>query len=789
MSFRTTIVLVILMLVGLGVWMLVSAPREGVLSEGNENAAERKTHLVFEDDISDDQIVRLRIERPNQPALAFERDPNPEGDNLASSAQREWRMVEPVVAGAQTWTVDSFVNQLVDLEAAPLPKTGESVDAKTAGLEPAAARVMMEDQSGKRYELEIGRKPALSNDTYVRKAGEQQIRVANTDLTRDLKKSVNDFRSRKLLNVKPAEVNSIHITHGDREYRLLKEGENWEIKSPVETPAESAKVTALLNKLSYISIADFVDDAPPSLSTYGFDPAFERIEVRMRAAAPAATQPSSAPAERTEVLLVGGFADAAHEKRFVKTADQPWVASVRVSDLEPLTPNLTELRDPRVTRVNPGDARQIEIVAGDSSATLRLESGRWTGEGDLAQLELPAVTELLEAFQNVRAMEYIAGPVDLAQYGLDNPRSRITVQTADDRSVTLKIGDATRSGRNAYAQRNDDAEVLVISQQQAAQLSITPLALRARDMLTVAPADVRQVQIEQGGQTTVAIRSENDGWSLQQPEGAPIDTSAAESISRDLARLRAKRVVGRDNPVEFGLSEPTAVVTFTVQERKRVVPESQPSASAPAESPPAFEDLPSQEHVLRLARHNASYFGQVDSNPYIFELEPSVYRSLTGELIQRKLFSFDAKSIERLRVSNRADTIDFERTKDGWTYTADPYVTLAKEKVEETATTLAGLMVEDFTRWSGADESGAGLGEEPFTLSATAGEHTYTLKIARNANADELYAALWIEQGRAFTLRKPEVEKLTRKLEQYLQPDGNANANVAAPPAGDLGLE
>lgn len=804
MNFRTTIVLVIVAAVGLAAWMLVTAPRPGVeIDDSNSNEAERGANLVFAEALSDDEIVRVRIERPGQPALAFERDAKSESAALAAATQREWRMTAPVVAGAQTWVVDSLVNQIVDLEAAPLRKGGEAVDGKSAGLDPPTALVTLEDGAGKSYALEIGRKPPLSNDTYVRRPGETQLRVASADLTRDMKKPVADFRARKLLEFKPADVQRVEIAHSDRDYRLVRAGEDWEIKAPVETPADAAKVNGLLSKLSYVSIADFVDDAPPSLATYGFEPPHERIEVTLRSSipphTPASSQPASGPTERSEVLLVGGFADAAKAKRFVKIGNQPWVASVNVTDLDPLVPNLTELRDARVTRVTAANARSIEITAaGGASATLRYDGSRWVGEGDLERLDLPAVTELLEAYESLRALEFVSSPGDLSQYGLASPRATITITTADDRRVTLKIGDVTKSGRNAYAQRNDDAEVLVISQQQAADLTVTPLTLRARNVLTVAPGDVREVRIEQGGgeqpgQTTAAARNDAGGWELRQPEGAPLDPAATESLARDLARLRAKRVVGKDSASEYGLSQPSATVHFTVQSRRPIAPASQssPTGNAPVEpAAPQFEDLPPEKHLLRLAHYNAGYFAQLDSDPYIFELEPSVYRVLTGEMIQRKLFTFAGKDVQRIKVTQRADTIEFERANDEWKYTADPYVKLAKDKVEETATTLAELSAEDFTIWSGGQEGGAGLGEEPVTVEATAGGQTYTLRIARAANFDDLYPAFWVEQGRAFTLRKPEVEKLTRKLDAYLQPVANANANVAPPAAmPDFGLE
>ena len=69
-----------------------------------------------------------------------------------------------------------------------------------------------------------------------------------------------------------------------------------------------------------------------------------------------ASDASSQPAEtkfetitKNFGLVVGGFADAASNTRFVKLADQPWVGTATKDAIEQLVPK--DVRDTRLTRI------------------------------------------------------------------------------------------------------------------------------------------------------------------------------------------------------------------------------------------------------------------------------------------------------------------------------------------------------------------------------------------------------------------------------------------------------
>jgi hypothetical protein len=788
MNFKTTFILIVAVLAIGGLWFLTKDQRPARLEPEDDSA---QTPPVFADAPGASRIVRVKVERPGQPTMEFEREAPQttleDATVIDVQNTREWRMVSPVECAAQG--VDELVNPILTLTATPATRSKESVDDKEAGLEPPLASVELTDTKGQKYALDLGAKLPLSDRMFVRRPADKTLLIAEADLTRQLKRGVNEFRARRLLAFKPAEAQRITLTTGDQAIELERDGTQWMLRRPVESRAENAKVTEILNKLSYFTVADFVDDAPPSPATYGFDRPFQTIELTVQPAPPPvlppASAPATAPAPITYAVHVADFADNARTKRFIKLADRPWVANVRVNDLTPLTPSLTDLRDRLITRVQSAEARKLEITtAAGQTASLQFVDGQWKGDGDLDQVDRLAVSDLLQAFETVRAVEYVANPGDLAQYGLDNPRASLTVTTADDRRVTLALGDLTRGGQHAYARRNDEPEVLVITQQQAAALAVAPLTLRSREIF-VAPggAQIRSIEAQDAWQTTRVVKDDSGAWQLESPEGATMDRAAADSIANELSRLRAKRVVARDAAGDYGLASPPLTLTFGV----RTPVESSTETGEAASQPAAPQWSEPQLHTLRLAMHQSNYYAVIDDQPWVFELDQSIYRLVTGELLQRKLFSFAADAIKTIRSSNRGDVFEFERAEEAWKYAADPYLKVTKSKVDELVRTFAGLNVDDVVKWNGATAEEAGLTDDAVTLVATTAEgESATLRISPKESADGTHDAVWVEGGRWVRLRAADVESLTQKLEKYLDTQAQ-NQNTAAPSSFDLG--
>ena len=853
MSFKTTAILLALAVAG-GAIVLLTGEKPPPSAEADDAGGEA-TYVLAERPERDD-VVRLVFERQGQPRLVFERS----GEKDESGQLEEWRMLAPFESATENYAVNGLVTMLTGLQYKTRLEPGAAVDAGSTGLEPPRATLAATDKAGKTYALDIGEKAALSNDTYVRVAGGQDILVTQRDLSFDLKKKTSDFRAKSLIKgLKRDKAVHARVAYEGATYEFEKSGDDWVILSPVKAHANKSKVLDLIGALGTVRAEEFVEDAPTTLEPFHLSEPMLSIEVRtedqkvvMDDAPGTESQPIEPRIEKTENtyrLLIGEFADLESTQRYVKLPDQPWVASVRQSSLERLFPKLNELRDPKVTRAKAADITRIELTVGDETAALLKEDGAWRGSGDLAQLEDAAVQDVLNGIEDLSAIEFINQPGPASEYGLVEPRASLAITTRNAlEPVKLKIGGVTPSGRNAHVQVEGQQSVQVVTETQAARVAVPFMSLRSRVIMSTTPEAIRHITLERGDKR-YSVQREGESWRLEEPAGAPLDQASVRELVTDLSKLRAARVVAKVDDGSYGLQDPAVSIRFVVDETPPMVgpaAPSEPSASdesaadaTPAQdnaepdgdTPEAVEpaadpgeasaqdsegesapdadstrepedsvaaDEPAPEaaaeaahsqpaapspagpapvaHTLLVGVAGEKRYCVKDDEPYIFELDETVFAVLTNELIERGLFKIAADQIQDIAIDAPGGAVRFARGADKeWQYTPDPSVKLSQKKVNDFAKELAELRVNAYLAYSEGDLTEAGLEAAPVTatIGLTDGA-TITLKVDQVRRGELPRKAAWVEQRRIFLLRPGDAETLLRGLDYYAKSEAGA---------------
>jgi hypothetical protein len=788
MNFKTTFVLLVLVIIGVGLWIVAGTPEPVTEETGDEATPPTTERYVLDARPEADQVVRVEFERRDQPTLVFERSAKEDDPEQMD----DWRMIAPLASATETYQVDGLVRLLTGLQyqRSFKPEAGE-VTLADAGLEPPAATLTLTDRDGKQYAAQIGRKVALSNNMYVRAAGSDEVLIVTRDLTRDVEREVDDYRAKRLLKLTAADARSIKIEHEGRSYDFSRaDDQQWVINAPVKAYALNDKVRALVEALGRVRVDEFVADAPAELQSYGLDTPALAIQVvteqteEVTPEPEESAEPSSQPSEPTvktvvaeHALHVGGFADLKSTKRYVKLPDQPWVASVTQSQLDKLFPNLSGLRDPSVTRVKAADVTRLELTQAGATTTLEKQAGDWQGTGDLVELETEAVKSLLRTFEDVNAIDYIDQPQDLAEYGLDVPRAILTVSTSGSvEPVTLRIGADTPSGRNTYVQASGQTSVMVISAERAAELTVQPIALRSREVTSFTPEQIRRFSIRHGEKSYLLARKpDGPGWQMLEPADAPPDPSATRELANDLSRLRARQVVARDDFASYGLDTPALVIEFTV---------AQPPVGPPPTSQEAQPEPQLVTHTLRVGRQAEKTYARYDDGPYVFELDDTVYQVFTAEFIKPGLFDIQGADVTYLKIEAPGGAVEFEHDGQQWTYPPDRFLQLAQKKVGDFVTELAELRVSAYVAYRGGDLATYGLADAPVTVTLRLkDESTITLKVDQVRPGELPRKAAWVERQRVFLLRPAEAEKLMRGLDYYVKPAAASDETEAQEPA------
>ncbi len=775
MNFKTTLFLLVLIAVIGGFFVFSPKPKSGAEIDADSKPTPNDYQPLFENPLTETDLKSFTLERPGKPKLAFERA-KPEG-----AEQAEWRMTEPLAGPSETFVVSSLVGTFTSLQYRFAFDPSKLSD-KDSGLDAPLATVTLVDKNDKTIKVLVGGKAAMGSETYVRLEGKKETFAVNRELAPEIKKDAADFRAKKLIAANAENITRVALEHAGKNYVFSKAADGeWVIEQPISDFADNSKFMNFLTGLVGLRAESFVEAAP--LTAKSQEDAYLKLTAEAefkKVLPPAQTQPADTqPAEpkyeitrKSYAIVFGDYADLKSEKRLARVDEQPGSAVLKQDDVAKLVPKLNELRRTSVTRVKAGDATQLDITLDGATAVLKREGGTWRGAGDLAQPETGAVADVVQAFEALTAIDFIDEPTKVEQYGLDAPRAIIKVTPGPAAPVTLKIGKDTDSKRNTYVQRDGSPTVYVVAAAQAQRLAVAPLALRSREIFSYSGDKVTELDLTRG-ESRYRVEREGMALKLAEPAGAPADLVAVRSLLNDLARLRAKKVVDQGNEERYGLAEPAMVMKLAID----VTPATQP-ATAPAEAPPPTI----ARHTLFIGRVGEQTFAKKDDQPWIFELDESIYRSFSVELLDAAIWSFNTAEVAGVSIVSTGGALEFNRIDSAWKYAADPYVAVTQKRVSDFLDELAKLRVERYITYRDADLSAEGFDEAPATLTLKLKDGSVkTLKLVQEVKGQLPRKAALVESKRTFRLKQADVEKMMNGLDYYLQPEPPADSKAMPP--------
>lgn len=685
MSVRTTIILIVIVLALGGIWMFTTRDAGGVAPPA---PTETERGRLFAD-LAADAVAGLTVARVDGPTLVFERDVDDD------DGPGDWRLTAPVAAPIESWRVDNLVRTLVGLNARARigPDAGGGVSPASVGLEPPRATIELRTADGRTHRLAVGSQVALATDTYVRRGDEATILAVDQDLSTLIERDLSDYRTKTVLDATRDEIVAITLRHGGTSYELARQATDaarWQLRQPLAAAANLATVDDLLATLTGLRVVEF--ESPDAATTnYGFAEPHLEATVTIE---PIATQPAAETADgpappterRTTQLIVGAASDLQATNRYATLADEPTVFTLRSSDIDDLTVDLTALRDPQLVDVGATAINRLTLAVGADTLTVTRSEGDWTGSGAVDEIDVAAVRQVTAALTDLQATDFIDAPEALETYGLAEPRATVSYDAEGLAApVTLLIGDTTSSRRNAYVKIDGRPTVFVVSARLADLLARPLLALRSRDVFRFRAEDLQQLVVRRGIMRIVLERTKG-GWELTEPADAPLNPEAVDNLVRDLAGLRAKRVVARNELATYGLEDPALRFELTLD-----------------------TEAGSATRTLRVSLPDTATYATTGAGRFVFELEQSVRESLTASLIDPDLIDFAAAEVAKIAIQGPGIDYQLVRTDAGWEYPEDPYVAVDSEKVQDYLATIDQLQVDQWLAYHAVDPATFGL--------------------------------------------------------------------------------
>jgi hypothetical protein len=347
-----------------------------------------------------------------------------------------WRMSKPLQTDADASAVDDLLSALANAKAERDIDTQENLAG--FGLEPPKYTVIVASKEQETDTLRVGHKNPTDRYLFVLSSKKPGVVLTGTQLETHLDKDVFAFRDKSVLRFQKEDVSQIELQRkGMENIRISRQGDAWQIVSPLETQADRYAVDNLVNRIYNAKAARFEAEAIQNREAYGLRNPWIKVTLTLE------------PEKTRKRLLIGKQKET---NRFYAydTSREP-VFTVDTMLVAELKKRLFDIRDKTVATFERDSVRTIEIMYEDT-LTLAFqmddEDAWWLSSPVEAKAIQWKVTGILSDIAYLKATSFV-GQVSsgLARYGLENPQIDVFLKDAGTKTLArVKIGHRAGEG-------------------------------------------------------------------------------------------------------------------------------------------------------------------------------------------------------------------------------------------------------------------------------------------------------------------------------------------------------
>ena len=322
---------------------------------------------------------------------------------------QSWQMVRPIVTEADQDAVQRLITSLSGMRQVRVVEE-EVQDLGVYGLDDPEIRVLVRMQDHEEHLL-LGDPAPIGSTVYVKKMGEDRIRLVGDFYRNNLLRTVADLRRKSVLGIDPAQAVRLHLKYPDRTFLLARDRGDWWLKEPRVYKADQEVVSELLFQLSSLRAKDFIDEGGSEFLEGLGSP---RLLVKL---------------EDVEVTLSTlALYQKDGETSYAVANEGPMpIYVLDAGAFSGLEVDLFRLRDKRLLVFEKEGVKTLQIETGPDTLVFEQGSDNWIFEGrPLEASREGEVRDLLEVLAQVQAVKMVEEePSGPERYGLDPPRHRI----------------------------------------------------------------------------------------------------------------------------------------------------------------------------------------------------------------------------------------------------------------------------------------------------------------------------------------------------------------------------
>ncbi|MEE9557869.1 MAG: DUF4340 domain-containing protein, partial [Candidatus Brocadiales bacterium] len=435
MRLRTTILLLCVVAV-LGLYIQFYEKKQ--LSTDEWNRLAKKVFVEFKPEM----VKKLEIDRADT-QLVLER-----------VDLRHWAMKKPLELKADASEVDSILAELEFLTKIGTVETekGKALNLADYGLEKPKITASYWTGSADKHTFYVGEKRSGGNDVYMRLDGSEEVYMVSGALLEKLSKTLNDLRSKDVLDIDPNAIDRVVLTYGSGEIiECAKSGADWRVVRPVADKGDNEKIIQLIYNLNALVVnkENFITDDPKNIPAFGLENPQIIVTAYQKGAA--------------QSVLLGHMRD---DKVYAKRQDGNAVFFLKEMTVGLFKKSPNEFRAKKITgALDPLYVTNAEIKTKDQTIKIEktVQYDYMITEPVRVLADRDAFKGFLDVIKQLEIQNFVDDdPKDLSAYGLDAPAAEITISIKDKDPVKIQVGNKDKRGALCYVRRTGEKPVFSV---------------------------------------------------------------------------------------------------------------------------------------------------------------------------------------------------------------------------------------------------------------------------------------------------------------------------------------
>ncbi len=751
MRLRTTILLLCVVAV-LGLYIQFYEKKQ--LSTDEWNRLAKKVFVEFKPEM----VKKLEIDRADT-QLVLER-----------VDLRHWAMKKPLELKADASEVDSILAELEFLTKIGTVETekGKALNLADYGLEKPKITASYWTGSADKHTFYVGEKRSGGNDVYMRLDGSEEVYMVSGALLEKLSKTLNDLRSKDVLDIDPNAIDRVVLTYGSGEIiECAKSGADWRVVRPVADKGDNEKIIQLIYNLNALVVnkENFITDDPKNIPAFGLENPQIIVTAYQKGAA--------------QSVLLGHMRD---DKVYAKRQDGNAVFFLKEMTVGLFKKSPNEFRAKKITgALDPLYVTNAEIKTKDQ--TIKIEK---TVQYDYMITEPVRVLADRDAFKGfldvIRQMEIQNfvddDPKDLSAYGLDTPAAEITISIKDKDPVKIQVGNKDKRGALCYVRRTGEKPVFSVKAGDFYDAATKGyLAFRDRLMLEFNRDKAKKLVVERKDRRFVAnwMPGASEKWMLEEPVKIDTDDELVNNIVWSLSFLKAEGFAEKSpkDLSRYGLDKPRIKATISYDEEVYVEEEEGAGPEGGAEGEDIFLSDQGDEKVITVDKillvgnkikegQNVDSYALVEGGDLVFHISWTDTRYLEGDLASKVVARFDSNTVNKVHLNFPEKETLYEKKAELWQMLKPEEKEVVSKEVDTVLYSIKNLKADSIAEYKGTDLARYGLDKPQLTITLNAEDGQELVVTMSQPGEGKAYYAKASNSDFIFVISNANVNKLLK---------------------------